>query len=323
MNTFDFVIGAAFSGVGFQRRWGVAQRAPRTPAVPSVDVGISFQTLLTPVGAVTLGAMLELSRSLLDTLAALAQEAGRAMMAVYAKADVGLMFKADQSPLTEADLAADRIIRSGLAQHFPGLPVVTEESPGQRDQDRSPGYFLVDPLDGTREFLARNGEFTVNIAWVVAGRAKAGVVHAPALGETFAGAHGVGAFCSSADQPLRAISCVAPAVRWRVLASRSHGNAALAAWLARLSAATDFAAAGSSLKFCRLAQGHADVYPRFSPTCHWDTAAGQAVLEAAGGAVLQADAQPLRYPATGPVLNPSFVALGDVRLWPQLPPFEA
>jgi 3'(2'), 5'-bisphosphate nucleotidase len=266
--------------------------------------------------------MLELSTALLHTLASLAQEAGRAVMLVYARSDIGLVHKADESPLTQADLAADAIILQGLARHFPGLPVVTEESPGLRREPLAQGYFLVDPLDGTREFLARNGEFTVNIAWVVQGRALAGVVHAPALEETFVGALGLGAFHAKGNGPLQAITCAAPGLGWRVLASRSHANDALAAWLAKLPVAADTVAAGSSLKFCRLAQGQADVYPRFSPTCHWDTAAGHAVLEAAGGVVLGAEGQPLRYPATGSVLNPSFVALADAGLWPQLPAFE-
>ncbi|MEN9781368.1 MAG: 3(2),5-bisphosphate nucleotidase CysQ, partial [Pseudomonadota bacterium] len=175
--------------------------------------------------------------------------------------------------------------------------------------------FLVDPLDGTKEFLKRNGEFTVNIALIEHGAPVAGVVLAPALGELFYAAQGLGAFKAQADgsgaQPIRC-SAAPDDAPLRVVGSRSHGLGALDAWLAALKRPYVFTAAGSSLKFCRIAEGAADVYPRFGPTSQWDTAAGQCVLEQAGGRVVAAQAQPLRYGLDRLVINPEFVAWGGL-----------
>lgn len=265
----------------------------------------------------------------MPALVALSQEAGRAVMAVYARGDVlAHRLKADASPVTEADLAAERVIQEGLARHLPGVPVRSEEAAdGSAHWGDAAGYFLVDPLDGTREFLARNGEFTVNIAWVVDGQPLAGVVHAPALGETFWGHRGGGAFrqgTGRAAQPMRTAPAPPPGATWQVFGSRSHRGASTDAWLAGLPAPVALLEAGSSMKFCRLAEGRGHLYPRFGPTHHWDTAAGQAVLEAAGGVVLDASGQALRYPpAAGATLNPSFVALAQASLWEQLPPFPS
>ena len=249
----------------------------------------------------------------LETLCAIAEAAGREIMAVYAS-DFAAWSKADASPLTEADLRADTVIRHGLEQAFPGVFILSEESvsagPGVADT-----FFLVDPLDGTREFLKRNGEFTVNIALVSGGRPVAGVVLAPAAGELFYAAQGRGAWQRTAAGPV-ALHAAAPApgAALRVIGSRSHGGEALAGWLAKLQVEYSFVAAGSSLKFCRIAQGLADIYPRQGPTCQWDTAAGQAVLEQAGGAVLDAQAEPLRYGLGRPMLNPHFIAVGNAAL---------
>lgn len=235
----------------------------------------------------------------LGTLRGVAEAAGAAIMSVYARGgDVAVQRKEDNSPLTEADLLADRLILARLAIMFSGTPVVTEETPPPPGTDLSAGFFLVDPLDGTREFLARNGEFTVNIAWISQGRPVAGVVHSPALGETHWGAAGVGAWRHSAAgiQGLAAAP-PAPGQPWRVVASRSHLNAADQAWLERLPPPCEVVNAGSSLKFCRVADHAADLYLRSSPTMAWDTAAGQAVLEAAGGVVLGLDGRPLTVPA--------------------------
>lgn len=172
-------------------------------------------------------------------------------------------------------------------------------------------FFLVDPLDGTKEFIKRNGEFTVNIALIEHGAPVAAVVLAPALGELFYAAQGVGAFKAQADgSGARPIRCapVSPTGHLRVLGSRSHGLGHLDSWLAQLNRPHTFAATGSSLKFCRIAEGAADVYPRFGPTSQWDTAAGQCVLEQAGGQVVNAQGQPLRYGLDLPLINPDFTA---------------
>jgi 3'(2'), 5'-bisphosphate nucleotidase len=204
------------------------------------------------------------------------------------------------------------VIRRSLEAAFAGVFILSEESSSAGGAVLPDEFFLVDPLDGTREFVKRNGEFTVNIALVQAGVPVAGVVAAPALGEMFFGARGVGCWMrgTEGDIPLRT-ALPAPGRPLRVIGSRSHGGDSLAAWLGRLTCEHEFVPAGSSLKFCRLAQGRADVYPRLGPTSQWDTGAGQAVLEAAGGAVLDAAGRPLRYGLQRPILNPDFIALAD------------
>lgn len=249
----------------------------------------------------------------LDTLCRIAEAAGQEIMAVYR--DGGETWqKDDASPLTEADLRADQVIRQGLEQHFPGVFILSEESvsAGQQDTER---FFLVDPLDGTKEFLKRNGEFTVNIALIEDGQPVAGVVLAPALEELFYAARGLGAWKRDRTG-LRPIATAhrSPTDPLRVMGSRSHGSDKLNAWLATLKNAHTFVAAGSSLKFCRIAEGQADIYPRFGPTSQWDTAAAQAVLEVAGGAVTDLQGTPLRYGLDRPVLNPEFLAAGNASL---------
>lgn len=244
----------------------------------------------------------------LRTLCDIAEAAGQEIMAVYR--DGGETWhKDDHSPLTEADLRADRVIRQGVEQHFPGVFILSEESvsAGKQDAER---FFLVDPLDGTKEFLKRNGEFTVNIALIEHGEPVAGVVLAPALGELFYAARGLGAWKRDRTG-LRPIATAhrSPTDPLRVMGSRSHGADRLNAWLATLKNEHTFVAAGSSLKFCRIAEGQADIYPRFGPTSQWDTAAAQAVLEVAGGAVTDLQGVPLRYGLDRPVLNPEFVAV--------------
>jgi 3'(2'), 5'-bisphosphate nucleotidase len=249
----------------------------------------------------------------LDQLCQIARQAGAEIMDVYAH-DVAVTLKADHSPLTQADVRADRVIAQGLATHFPQWPVVSEESGLKPGAGQAPVavFFLVDPLDGTREFIGRNGEFTVNIALIAQGRPVAGVVFAPALGELFAGATGLGVFRqdASGSRPIR--SCAPePGQTLRVIGSRSHGTDRLQRWLSQLDRPWDFVAAGSSLKFCRLAEGAADVYPRLGPTSQWDTAAGQAIVQLAGGCVVDLEGQALTYGTDRPVLNPDFMAWGD------------
>lgn len=252
---------------------------------------------------------MQLTTEQLQQLCDIADEAGREIMDVYA-GPITAWEKDDASPLTQADLRADRVIRSRLESAFPGVFILSEESVSAAG-GMADGFFLVDPLDGTKEFLKRNGEFTVNIALVVGGEPVAGVVLAPALGELFYASRGLGAWKRSAQgvAPLRAARAGAGPLR--VIGSRSHGGDALGAWLAQLDGEHTFVAAGSSLKFCRIAEGLADIYPRHGPTSQWDTAAAQAVLQEAGGRVLDPAGKPLAYGTDRPILNPYFVALGD------------
>lgn len=256
-------------------------------------------------------------RFTLDALAAIAVEAGQAIMEVYAGPTM-VWEKSDASPLTEADLRADQIIRSGLEARYPGVFILSEESRSS-DAATGGGLFLVDPLDGTKEFLKRNDEFTVNIAFHDGNRLMAGVVYAPALDELFFAAVGVGAWKRTAGQT-KVIS-VASAMADRALlvtGSRSHGADMLADWLKALPEHS-FVPAGSSLKFCRIAEGAADIYPRFGPTSQWDTAAAQCVLECAGGRVVTLSGDSLRYGLLSPILNPYFLAVGDPSLLTWLP----
>ncbi len=255
------------------------------------------------------------SAELLEGLTTLARQAGAVVMAIYAT-DFAVRGKGDASPVTEADEQAEAVILAGLAALAPGIPVVAEESVAAgRTPDVSGGRFwLVDPLDGTREFVSRNGEFTVNIALIVHGAPVLGVVFAPAVGgpggRMFAGAVGPGAWVEDA-QGRRAIHArTVPAEGLTVVASRSHGDAsALDAFLAgrRVARLTN---AGSSLKLCLVAEGAADLYPRHGRTMEWDIAAGHAVLVAAGGQVWAIDGgAPLAYGKPG-FENPHFVAQG-------------
>jgi len=250
----------------------------------------------------------------LGVLCAIAEEAGREIMHVYA-AGGAVWSKDDSSPLTEADLRADQLIRARLEQRFPGVFILSEESVSE-GAGAEGALFLVDPLDGTKEFLKRSDEFTVNIAFVQSGIPVAGVVHAPALGETFFAAQGFGAWKragAAAATPIhtQAFDGHRPL---RIIGSRSHGGEQLAQWLSRLNRPHDFVAAGSSLKFCRIAEGAADLYPRFGLTSQWDTAAAQAVLSIAGGLVTDFAGAPLVYGVERPVLNPDFVACGGAEL---------
>ena len=240
--------------------------------------------------------------------------AARVIMDVYAR-PIAAVAKADGSPVTEADAAAEATILDYLKPT--GIPVLGEESVaagiipvlGNR-------YFVVDPLDGTKEFIKRNGEFTVNIALVEHGVPVMGVVLAPATGETFVGDARGAYFCNTLSGIVaeRRVISVASVTPLRIVASRSHGHAALATLCETLEIESDMSV-GSSLKFCLLARGDAQLYPRFTPTCEWDTAAGQAVLEAAGGAVVTLDGARLAY-GKGDLgfLNPYFVAASSTEL---------
>jgi len=252
--------------------------------------------------------------ALREACVALAVDAGAAILEVYAQ-DFAVEHKDDASPLTQADLAAHRIIVAGLRALAPDIPVLSEEDADIDWTERRSWtrHWLVDPLDGTREFVKRNGEFTVNIALVEDGRPVLGVVYAPVPGTLLHAAAGEGAWLRTADGDLAIGTRRPAALPLRVAASRSHLDPRTAAALARMGE-TERIGLGSSLKFCRIAEGLADVYPRFGPTSEWDTAAAQCVLEEAGGAVLRLDGEPLDYNRKESLLNPDFIALGDPAL---------
>ena len=240
-------------------------------------------------------------------LTRLAVEAGELILEVYRRPDVEVRSKDDSSPVTEADEAADAHISAGLKAAFPDIPVVTEEQ--EESQGEAPErFFIVDPLDGTKEFIRKRGEFTVNIALVEKGVPVKGVVYAPALGRLFrtceAGAEEVAPDGSGAT-PMGVSTPDNRALR--VVASKSHRDAATDDYIARYAVA-DFLSAGSSLKFCLVAAGEADLYPRLGRTMEWDTAAGHAVMLGAGGEVDRLDGSgPLTYGKPG-WDNPFFVA---------------
>ncbi len=241
----------------------------------------------------------------------IAREAGAAIMAVYAR-DFAVYEKDDKSPLTEADAAAHAIIAMRLANLHPVVPILSEEAvddfSGMADTET---YWLVDPLDGTKEFVKRNGEFTVNIALIRNGRPILGVVYAPVLDVAYVAADGIGAFKVETDGttiPIQASTYEGDSP-WRVVGSRSHGGDTLSGLLQRLGS-HELISMGSSLKFCLVAEGSADVYPRLGPTSLWDTAAAQCIVEQAGGGVIQLNGKPLSYADPSVTLNPSFVVHG-------------
>jgi 3'(2'), 5'-bisphosphate nucleotidase len=259
-----------------------------------------------------------IDRRLLIELSDLCAEAGRAILDVYG-AIAAVREKADRSPVTDADERAEVILLAGLEKLLPGIPVLAEETVSREGlPPLGEVFLLVDPLDGTREFLAKNGEFTVNVGLVAHGVPIMGCVHAPALGKTWIGAQNLGAESATAavGATPAAESFVPIGVRPRparslvAVASRSHSDPETEAFLSGLPIG-DRRSAGSSLKFCLVAEGEADVYPRFGPTMEWDTAAGNAVLLAAGGSVLNPDGSPFRYgKKDAGYRNGAFVAWG-------------
>ncbi|WP_116654503.1 3'(2'),5'-bisphosphate nucleotidase CysQ [Pelagibacterium sediminicola] len=260
---------------------------------------------------------------LVTVLVDTALAAGARIMEIYGR-DFSVVTKADQTPLTEADIAAEALILAALAAHFPDIPVIAEEAVANGEApDCGTRFFLVDPLDGSREFISRNGEFTVNIALIEDGAPVAGVVYAPALKRIWWGRAGAGAQVAVVEEG----RCLAPSraeIRRPgedgivVVGSRSHADGEREARYGTRRVAR-FMALGSSLKFCLLAEGQADLYPRNGRTMEWDTAAGDAVLRAAGGIVLCGDGQPMRYgkrnqPHDIDFANGPFVAYGDESL---------
>jgi len=250
---------------------------------------------------------------LLTQIIAIAKAAGQGIMTIYNQPAGKVVLKSDQSPLTEADLLSNQIIVSALARLTPDIPVLSEESVAIPYEQRAgwQRFWLVDPLDGTKEFIKHNDEFTVNIALIEHGQPVLGVVHAPALDVCYAGAVGQGAFVERKQQPAERIQ-IAPRDaqdRLKVVASRSHRDQRTNALLDHLGS-HECISMGSSLKFCLVAEGSAHFYPRLGPTMEWDTAAAHAVVNAAGGRVCELSGEALRYNKAD-LHNPEFFVLGS------------
>jgi 3'(2'), 5'-bisphosphate nucleotidase len=263
-----------------------------------------------------------LDKSLLEKVIELSRLAGEAILEVYQRPEgIQVETKSDDSPVTAADLAAHAILEPGLLPLLDGVPVLSEESTLTNWEERRSWerYWIIDPLDGTKEFIKRNGEFTVNVALIEKGVPVLGVVYVPVLGITYAGLQGHGAWKYEGDD-VRAIqtrtvaSLQAAKKPVEVVASRSHGADAVNALMDRVSEALGEVTTknmGSSLKLCLVAEGEADLYPRLALTSEWDTAAAQAVVEAAGGKVVDNDLNILRYNTKEDILNPFFHVIGD------------
>lgn len=258
---------------------------------------------------------------LLPAIIELSLVAGEAILAVY-ETDFSHSEKADSSPLTQADLASHQVIVDGLSK-LSDLPVLSEESPELVDwaeRRHWQQYWLVDPLDGTREFVNRTGEFTVNIALIEQGVATMGVVFCPTLNLLYYAAKGLGAFRVEGENPPISIKVAPPPIAcsgseaadyssWKVVGSRRNGTDLLADFAGQMGS-VELVNMGSSLKLCLVAEGKAHLYPRLAPTCEWDTAAAQAIVEQAGGMVLTPELQPLRYGEKEDLLNPFFIVAG-------------
>lgn len=252
--------------------------------------------------------------ALLEHIADIAQRAGAEILEVYACDNVGTTFKADDSPLTLADLRAHHLIVEALRALTPEIPVLSEESSQLLDyaeRSRWNRHWLVDPLDGTKEFLSRNGEFTVNIALIEDHAPTLGVVYVPTRRTLYCGLPGIGAWRRRGDgtaEPIHVQERAAPRVR--VVGSKSHRGDSLDELLRRLGP-HELLPVGSSLKFCMVAEGAADLYPRLGPTSEWDTAAAHAVVCAAGGLVMTLEGTPLAYNTKPEILNPHFLVYAD------------
>lgn len=249
----------------------------------------------------------------IQEIISIAKQAGKAIMTCYEQVDEqDVKIKSNQTPLTVADLKAHEIIKTGLNALFPLLPVLSEESSEEEiAEHQSWGtYWLVDPLDGTKEFLAKNGEFTVNIALISNHQPILGVVYAPALTACYYSTLNGEAFFQDSGMPAVPIHIQKVENQVRILASRRHGKEKLDRLLNNFEQ-YELKSVGSSLKICQLAHGKADIYPRFGPTCEWDTAAAHAILKAAGGEIYNLDGDVLTYNSKPDIKNPEFFAVGD------------
>ncbi|WP_444926192.1 3'(2'),5'-bisphosphate nucleotidase CysQ [Microbulbifer sp. TRSA002] len=263
-----------------------------------------------------------MDKALLEQVIEICKRAGEAILEVYhSSAELEVETKKDDSPVTAADLAAHKVLEPALAQLIEGVPVLSEEQemPSFEERSQWQRYWIVDPLDGTKEFIRRNGEFTVNVALIENGEPVLGVVYVPVLNITYAGCKGEGAFKRDTNgeteirvRPLRPRLDNSEVVE--LVASRSHGTGTVDQLVQRIESelgAVECKNMGSSLKLCLVAEGAADLYPRLAPTCEWDTAAAQAVVEAAGGIVVDEEFNLLRYNTKDSLLNPFFYVIGD------------
>lgn len=253
----------------------------------------------------------------IDPVIAISKKAGEEILKVYESDDFGKRLKSDDSPLTEADMASHHLICAELEKLTPEIPVLSEESKNityeQRKSWRT--YWLVDPLDGTKEFIARNGEFTTNIALIVDGRPILGVIYVPVKQTLYYAARYFGAHKVEADGPVekimvRKVPEVQGTKQYTVVASRRHGLDKVET-LCKKMPQVDLTSKGSSLKMCLVAEGEADLYPRLAPTSEWDTAAAQIIVEEAGGQIVKTDFSVLEYNTKEELLNPHFLVLGD------------
>jgi len=251
-------------------------------------------------------------KELLKDIELLAIEAGNKILEIYESGDFGVDHKSDDSPLTKADLASHHVIVSGLEKLTPEIPILSEESASIPFEERQSWskYWLVDPLDGTKEFIKKNGEFTVNIALIEQGKAVLSVVYVPVSEVNYSAAVGVGVFKKEGGK--RSSIMVKRNSRFKptVVGSRSHMSDEVKEYLERLGQ-HELVSMGSSLKFCLVAEGKADLYPRLGLTSEWDTAAAQCIVEQAGGQVVTMDGKPLMYNTKDSLLNPYFMVYGD------------
>lgn len=258
--------------------------------------------------------MLNLSE-LLPSVITISERAGAAIMAIYNQPERwNLQQKADNSPLTAADLAAHNLIEQALQQLTPTIPVLSEESDDVSSRHTWSQLWLVDPLDGTKEFIARTNDFTVNIALIVDNKPILGVLHAPAYGVTYYAAEGLGAWMIDQEQLLRRLVSAELPIIPRVLLSRRHQGSEEAQVLANIAMSFgDYTVlhVGSAFKMCRIAEGAADFYPRFGPTMEWDTAAAQILLEEAGGALIDSSGRAFRYNCRETLTNGAFFVIGE------------
>lgn len=258
-----------------------------------------------------------MSEALINDVIELSALAGHRIMEIY-DTDFDVEKKSDDSPLTAADMAAHNTIVDGLSKLTPEIPILSEESASIPFDERSQWqrYWLVDPLDGTREFVKRNGEFTVNIALIDKHESVLGVIYTPVTGATYYAARGAGAFKKTLGDTSNNTNAEAIHTRTKIpestiiAGSRSHQGDSLKAFLQRLKG-YKIISMGSSLKSCLVAEGAADIYPRLGPTSEWDTAAAQCIVEEAGGCIIKTDGQPLRYNTKDSLLNPHFLVIGD------------
>lgn len=248
----------------------------------------------------------------LDAVIDIARDAGKKILDVYIT-DFDVSHKHDNTPLTEADMAAHKTIVQGLKALECDFPILSEESShiGFSERAQWTTYWLVDPLDGTREFIKKNGEFTVNIALIHEHKPILGVIYVPVSGDCYFAAKHTGAFKQLRDQEAVAIHTRSkPRSMTIVAGSRSHRGDSLNAFLGKIGK-YDIVSMGSSLKSCLVAEGKADIYPRLGPTSEWDTAAAQCIVEEAGGKILDLQMQPMRYNTKRSLLNPYFLVIGD------------